>query len=235
LRNISGLADKPVLLVLRPQPGCAATLTAARALGLAAHGEPLSRIVPVAWEAPDPAVIDALLIGSANVFLHGGAALEAFRAKPCYVVGNATAEAARAAGFAVAAKGAGGLQTVLSGVPGPARLLRIAGEEHIPLTAPEGVVIMTRIAYRSEHLPLDPALPLLAAGEVIVLLHSAATAHYFAKECERLGVDIAQVTLAALGPRIAAAAGKGWRAVHIAPSPDDAALLELACDLCKDA
>jgi uroporphyrinogen-III synthase len=235
LRRISSLAESPVLLVLRPEPGCQATLMAARELGMAAEGYPLSRIVPVAWNAPDPAMIDGLLIGSANVFLHGGAVLAALRDKPCYVVGKATAEAARAAGFAVAMQGEGGLQKVLDSIAAPAHLLRIAGEERIALDAPRGVTITTRIAYRSEALPLDPALPVLARGGVVALLHSAAAARHFSSECHRLDVDISKITLGALGPRIADAAGAGWRAVHTAAAPNDAALLELARDICNDA
>jgi uroporphyrinogen-III synthase len=226
------LAKPPLLLVLRPQPGCDATLAAAQALGLAAQGAPLSRIVPVAWEAPDPAGIDALLIGSANVFAHGGAALDALRAKPCHVVGAATAEAARGAGFAVAAVGAGGLQKVLDAIAAPAHLLRIAGEEHLALSPPQGVTITTVIAYRSETIALDRAL--VAGRRAIVLLHSAATARHFASECRRLAADRSQIILAALGPRIAAAAGEGWGAVHCAAVPDDAALLELARDVCNE-
>ena len=224
-----------MLLVLRPQPGLSATLAAAQALGLAAEGVALSQIVPVAWDAPDPATIDGLLIGSANVFLHGGTALEGLRGKPAYVVGQATADAARAAGFAVAAVGEGGLQKVLDQLTGPLHVLRIAGEEHIVLTPPEGVGITTRIAYRSAALPLDPAAGLLGKGGAIALLHSAATARHFAAECDRLGIDRSAVALAALGPRIAAAAGSGWGAVHIARQPNDAALLELAYDLCNEA
>ncbi|MFN3989147.1 MAG: uroporphyrinogen-III synthase [Erythrobacter sp.] len=228
------MVDSRKVLVLRPEPGCRATLTAARALGLAAHGHPLSEIVPVAWENPDPASVDALLIGSANVFAHGGAQLHILRDKPCYVVGKATADAARAAGFAVAQQGEGGLQKVLSAIAPPLRMLRVAGEEHIALSAPQGVTITTRIAYRSATMPLDAAVPLLASGGVIALLHSAATARHFAKECQRLGVDRSQVVIAALGPRIAAAVGAGWCAVHSAPTPDDAALLEMARNLCND-
>jgi uroporphyrinogen-III synthase len=65
-----------------------------------------------------------------------------------------------------------------------------------------------------------------------VLLHSAATARHFASECDRLGLARSAVTLAALGPRIAASAGGGWAAVHTAPRPDEAALLEMVFDLC---
>ncbi len=223
-------------LALRPEPGLSATLEKARALGLGVTGCALSEIRPVAWDCPDPAGFDGLLIGSANAFLHGGPNLARFTEKPVYAVGAATADAARAAGFAVAMVGSGGLQGVLDAIPAsgpaPAQLLRIAGEEHVPLTAPVGVSFTEVIAYRSCPLPLDPAAPVLAGG-ALVLLHSAATARHFASECDRLGLARSIIALAALGPRIAAAAGNGWAAIHTACSPDESALLELAFDLCN--
>lgn len=221
------------LLALRPQPGLAATLEKAHAMGLGITGHALSEVRAVAWECPDPAGVDGLLIGSANAILHGGANLACLTAKPVYAVGEATAAAARAAGFTVAMTGSGGLQGVLDAIPGPCHLLRIAGEERVPLTPPAGVTMAEVIAYRSVHLSLDPAVPLLAAGAALVLLHSAATAQHFASECDRLGLARAGITLAALGPRIAAAAGDGWAAVHAAPRPDEAALLALVFDLCQ--
>lgn len=226
------------LLALRPEPGLSATLDKARALGLAITGHALSAIQSVAWKCPDPARFDGLLIGSANAFLHGGANLDSLKDTPVFAVGEATAEAARAAGFSVAMVGSGGLQGVLDAIAGPCRLLRIAGEEHVPLTPPDGVSFDTVIAYRSVALPLDPAAPLLAAAEdggaALVLLHSAATARHFAQECDRLGLARAGLALAALGPRIASAAGEGWGAVHIAPRPDETALLDLVFDLCQE-
>jgi uroporphyrinogen-III synthase len=221
------------LLALRPEPGLSATLDKARVAGLEITGLPLSEIRAVAWECPDPAGIDGLLIGSANVFLHGGANLARLVDKPVYAVGQATAEAAHAAGFTVAMVGSGGLQGVLDAIPGPHHLLRIAGEERLALTPPEGVTFAEVIAYRSVPLPLDSAAPLLVGGAALVLLHSAATARHFASECDRLGLARGTIALAALGPRIAAAAGEGWRAVHTAPRPDEAALLEMARELCK--
>jgi uroporphyrinogen-III synthase len=220
------------LLALRPQPGLAATLEKARALGLAITGCALSEIRAAAWDCPDPARYDGLLIGSANAILHGGEGLSRLTALPVFAVGEATAAAARAAGFTVAMVGSGGLQGVLDAIPGPAHLLRIAGEERTVLTPPPGVTFDEVIAYRSVSLPLDPALPVLASGEVLALLHSAATARHFAEECARLGVARGRITLAALGPRIAAAAGEGWQAVHCAASPDEASLMQLAFDLC---
>lgn len=220
------------LIALRPEPGLSATLEKARALGLAITGCALSEIRAVEWQCPDPAGIDGLLIGSANAILHGGPQLARLTARPVYAVGEATAAAARAAGFTVAMTGSGGLQGVLDAISAPSHLLRIAGEEHIPLTPPAGVTFAEVIAYRSAPLPLDPVAPLLASGDALVLLHSAATARHFAAECDRLGLPRAGVALAALGPRIADAAGPGWAALHISARPDEAALLQLAFDLC---
>ncbi|MBY0345143.1 MAG: uroporphyrinogen-III synthase [Sphingomonadales bacterium] len=204
-------------------------------MGLAITGHALSEIRAVAWDCPDPAGIDGLLIGSANAILHGGPHLAQLREKPVYAVGEATAAAARAAGFAIAMTGSGGLQGVLDAIAAPCHLLRIAGEEHVPLTPPTGVTFAEVIAYRSVALPLDPAAALLGSGKALVLLHSAATARHFAAECDRLGLARAAIALAALGPRIAAAAGEGWGAVHTAATPDEGALLQLAFDLCAQA
>jgi uroporphyrinogen-III synthase len=222
------------LLALRPEPGLSATLEKARAAGLTITGLALSDIRAAAWDCPDPAHYDGLLIGSANAILQGGANLERLTRKPVYAVGEATAVAARAAGFRVAMVGSGGLQGVLDAIAAPCHLLRIAGEEHVPLAPPAGVTFDTVIAYRSITLPLDPAASLLASGTALVLLHSAATAQHFAAECDRLGLPRAAITLAALGPRIAVAAGKGWRGVHTAQQPDEPALLAMALQLCQE-
>lgn len=220
------------VLALRPEPGLAATIARARAGGLEITGCALSAIESVAWDCPDPAPFDGLLIGSANAILHGGPNLTRLTHKPVYAVGEATAAAARAAGFPVAMTGSGGLQGVLDAIPGPRHLLRIAGEERIVLTPPTGVTFAEVVAYRSIALPLDRAAPVLAGGDALVLLHSAATAAHFAEECERLGLPRARIALAALGPRIAAAAGAGWAAVHTAARPDEASLMQLVFDLC---
>jgi uroporphyrinogen-III synthase len=219
-------------LALRPEPGLSATLEKADAAGLTITGLALSEIRPVAWDCPDPTGIDGMLIGSANAILHGGAPLANLKDKPVYAVGEATAAAARNAGFRIAMTGSGGLQGVLDAIAAPLHLLRIAGEERVTLAPPPGVTFQEVIAYRSVPLPLDPVAPLLAKGDALVLLHSAATARHFAQECARLGLPRAVITLAALGPRIAAAAGTGWAAVHSAVSHDEASLLELAFDLC---
>ncbi|QGN56187.1 uroporphyrinogen-III synthase [Novosphingobium sp. Gsoil 351] len=225
------------LLVFRPEPGNAATLAAAKALALPAYGEPLFRIVPRAWEGPAATGFDALLIGSANVLRHGGAKLGAYASLPAYVVGEATADAARHGGFQVKAIGSGGLQNLTAQLArdGRRRVLRLAGDEHVPLSPEPGTVVETVVVYQAEPLALSEAGARLLGEGAVVLLHSAAAARHFASECGRLRIACDNIDLACLGPRIAEAAGSGWASVASAARPDDGALLALAARMCQTA
>lgn len=221
-------------IIIRPQPGCDATVAAARPLGLDARGFPLFAVRPVAWQPPDPATIDALLIGSANALRHGGPATGAYRGKPAYAVGKASAEAARAAGLDVIATGEGGLQAMLGDLrPAHRRLLRLAGEARVELEPPRDVTIAERIVYTSEPLPLPPALEALLRAPAVVVLHSGEAIRHFAALCDAHRIDRAPIALAAIGPRVAEAAGHGWRAVAAPARPNDAALLALAHQMCQ--
>ena len=216
------------ILVVRPEPGLSATVAAANAAGLNAIGYPLFEIEPREWDAPDPDTIDALLIGSANAIRHGGADLVKYLDKPVYAVGQTTAEAAREAGFEIARVGTGGLQNVIDAVPPKTRLLRISGAGHVSLTPPESVEICTVIAYESvpRELP-EPLRPLHDLG-LTVLLHSAAAAEQFVSESRRLALQRGRITIIAIGPRVAQAAGTGWRAIHVCDAPNDRAMLDMA-------
>lgn len=217
-----------MILVVRPQPGLGSTLRAAKEMGLNAVGYPLFEIESVSWKSPGPAQVDALLIGSANAIRHGGAALEQFTQKPVYAVGKATADAARDAGFTLAHVGTGGLQNVLDHVPSGTRLLRLAGAQHVPLELPSGVSVETRIAYKAVPLELPEPLRALQELGLTVLLHSAAAARQFDSEARRMALHRARITLIAIGPRVASAAGKGWADIHVCETPNDRAMLELA-------
>src|SRR5690606_8274932 len=179
-RGMSGF-----VLTIRPEPGCTATVAAGRAAGLPIEGQPLFEIRPLRWDAPKPNDIDALLLGSANAIRHAGPALDALRAKPVYAVGSATAAAAEAAGFVVAAVGPGVLQPLVDTIAAPLRMLRVTGAEHVPVKAPAGIEVTTRIAYESVPSPLPRSLAERLAGGALVLLHSAAAARHFAAECNR--------------------------------------------------
>lgn len=222
-----------MIFVIRPEPGLQSTLQAARELGLAAVGLPLFEVMPRQWDAPDAAEFDALLIGSANAIRHGGDQLEQYQGLPVYAVGEATADAAREAGFTVAQVGEGGLQSVLDAVEKPMRFLRLAGVERVPLTPPEGTTITTREVYEVRALPITGSAQVgLRAGKPLVLLHSAAAARHFASEVDRLGLDRGSMQLACIGRRVEQAAGTGWAEARSAPQPGDAALLALAADMC---
>lgn len=222
---------RTAIIAIRPEPGLSSTLELGKELGLPIEGIALSTAEPVQWEAPSLEGIDAILVGSANAFRHGGPQLEHLKHLPVHAVGHATAKAARDAGFGVALTGDGGLQPLLDTLAvAPAHYIRLAGEERITLHPPEGVTITEKVVYRMRHLPLENAPPLPG----IVLLYSAASAQHFANECVRLGVDRSQITLAALGPRILAAAGSGWAATHAPASPNEAELLALAQDIWQE-
>ncbi len=223
-----------LVLTIRPEPGCSATVEAGRAAGLSIDGCPLFQIRPLAWEAPPAESIDGLLLGSANAVRHGRASLERYRGKPVYAVGSATAAAAEAAGFTVAAIGRGVLQDLVDTLAPPLRLLRLTGAEHVPLAPPRGIEVIVRVGYESVPAPLPEALAARLRDGALVLLHSAAAAHHFASECDRRGVSRAVLRLAALGPRIAAGAGEGWHEVRSAAEPSEAALLALARKMCQE-
>ena len=222
------------VIVIRPEPGCSATLAAARELGLETRGFPLFRIVARDWEAPPAHKIDAVLLGSANAVRSAGESLAQYAGKPTYVVGQATASAAAAAGFTIAASGSGGLQDVVGAIT-HARLLRLTGEEFVTLELPPGIELTERIVYASQAQPMPAALAEMLAVPAVVMLHSAAAARHFAAECGRLGLDRGRLTLAVIGPRVAEAAGPGWRRIGAAPEPSDHALLALAMRLCQTA
>jgi uroporphyrinogen-III synthase len=220
------------VLVLRPEPGNAQTCRAARALGLDACPAPLFAYAPHSWVVPLDSY-DGLLAGSAAVFALGGVQLTALHALPVVAVGPATARAARAEGFTVAATGSGGMQPVAAALP-PGRYLRLAGAARVALDPPPGVVIDDVVVYAAEANALsDEAQALIRRKPVLALLHSAEAARHFGRECDSHGLSRDGIALACMAPRIASAAGDGWQDVQIATNPDDEALLSLARQMCQ--
>ena len=223
-----------MILTIRPEPGADATVAAGRALGLEIEACPLSAIRPVEWSLPQ-GEFDGLLLGSANALRHGGPLVDNLADKPVYAVGAATAAEAREGGLAVARTGSGGLQALLDGLSGERlRLLRIAGRERVAIEPPAGIAVETVVAYESMPLALPEEVADRLRNGALVLLHSAAAARHFAAECQRLAVQRGAIRLAALGERIAEAAGAGWAEARCAAQPNEAALLALARDMCHE-
>lgn len=216
------------LLILRPRPGADDTAARARALGLEPVVAPLFTVVPLAWEVPDPAEADAVLLTSANAARCAGPALSRFTSLPCWAVGGATAGAAEAAGFADVRTGPsdGAAMAEAAAGTGIRRALHLHGRDHVPLFAP-GLSIVGRAVYAAEAVTDLPA-EACALRNAVALLHSPRAASLFASLAEERG----RFALAAISRAVADAAGAGWAEVVVAAEPRDEALLEVAVKLC---
>jgi uroporphyrinogen-III synthase len=218
------------LLIIRPQPGSDATAIRATQLGMNADVIPLFEVEAMPWSVPNTGGYDALMLTSANALRHGGAGLAQLTSLPVYAVGQATATAARAAGFDVVWTGKSGADAAAAqaGQDGRARILRLAGEQHSIVSGPAGSVADIIVTYRNAALAAparmfqDDSLPFT------VMLHSVRAARHFAAACAMHLADISRIHIAALSPQIASAAGFGWAGTIIADMPDDEALLSKA-------
>ena len=220
------------LLVLRPQPGADATAAAARELGLEPVVAPLFQVRPLAWQPPDPAGFDAVMMTSANAARHGGGALRRYAALPCYAVGEATAEAAKRAGFGNVCTGPGDGAELLAMMAsdGVGRAFHPCGRERMPLADPR-VALEPVAVYAAEPVGLLPAAAAAALDQgAVALLHSPRAADLFSILA---GERRARVAIAAIGAAAAEAAGPGWQAVRVADRPRETALLALAAELCQ--
>src|SRR5437763_14788770 len=193
------------ILVLRPQPGAAATVERAHALGLQSVAIPLFEVEAVEWEAPDPTGFDGLLLTSANAVRFGGEALNALLRLKVYSIGQATAEAARNAGFDVAATGDAGLERLLKSIEPGLKLLHLCGEDRRePGGATQQISRVT--VYRATQVE---APDLAGAAGSIALIHSPRAGRRFAA----LVRDRATIAIAAISQEAAEAVGQGWRTV----------------------
>jgi uroporphyrinogen-III synthase len=218
------------LLVLRPEPGASATIERARQRGLEAVAMPLFEIEAVEWTAPDPSEFDALLVTSANAVRCGGDGLGALLGLPALAVGEATAEAARAAGFSVEATGQGRVDALLASLNPDLNLLHLCGEHRkAPSDAKRNVTAIP--VYRSK----EKAVPNVADAEgSIALIHSARAGSRFAALIDEAGIDRGSIAIAAISATAADAVGSGWQAVRSRQNPGDEPLLVLAAELCNN-
>jgi uroporphyrinogen-III synthase len=101
------------LIVTRPEPGNAATVERAKALGLDVYAAPLFASHPLDWQVPATGNFDALLLTSAAAVRLAGRGLADLSSLPVFAVGTATASAAMAAGLTVAMTGSADAQRLL--------------------------------------------------------------------------------------------------------------------------
>lgn len=226
------------LLVTRPEPDAARTAQTLRSRGHDALIAPLMRIEPVA--AALAGEWSAVLMTSANAARALEGRAPELRRLPVFAVGDATAQAAREAGFADVTSVGGFRGTLVDFVVARLggrsdRLLYVAGEHRAGDLAGDllrhGITVRVPVVYRAvtaDVLPADAARA-LAAGEIDAVLHysrrSAATAW---RLIEQAGLLNAALSLAhyCLSADVAAPL-RGAARVHVASAPHEAALIDL--------
>ena len=217
------------ILVTRPLPGGETSAARLRALGCAVVTMPLLAVEAIDWDMP-AAPPDAIMLTSAAAARMAGAPAAALHGCTAWAVGDATAAAARAAGFTDVRDGGGSVQALVdrAAAAGIGEILHLAGADRTTFTVPTGLTIIIRTVYRARLLPLAGAV-----DADWVLLYSSRTAAHFAAECDRLGHDRAGIAIAAISPAVLAAAGPGWAWTTVAATPDEDALLAAIGLLCQ--
>ena len=215
------------LVILRPEPGASATAARAEAIGLSVIKCPSFAVEPVAWDVPDPRDFDCLLLTSANAVRHAGPGMRAFAHLPCWCVGEATAAAARGAGLLVERTGTGDATMLLADIAAPCRMLWLLGENHSAVSFPAGVTAEVIVVYRAMSIAADPQR---LSEPAVVLVHSERAARRLAQ----LAPYKSQLSLVAISPAVAAAAGPGWREIRWSNAPQDSEMLAIAAKLCHD-
>jgi uroporphyrinogen-III synthase len=228
-----------LILVTRPEPEASATVARLAALGRPALAAPLLTIEGVPARLPPARAVQAVILGSINAVRH---LPKRFRALPLLAVGDATAEVARAAGFAHVESAAGDARDLAALAnarldPGGAPLLlataRGAGGPLAADLRTRGFRVLRRVTYWAKPLPVLPeaAAEALAGGRMgHVLFFSGSAARVFGRvaRARRLTHTLGGVTALAISPAAAAIiAPLGFGAVLTAARPDQDSLLAL--------
>jgi uroporphyrinogen-III synthase len=228
------------VLVTRPEPAASET---ARILHAAGHEVLVDPLLAIRYtgDAPGLAGVTALLATSRNG-IEGFAVASGRRDLPVYAVGDATAQAAAALGFAqiVSARGDAAALAALvreRHAPDDGVLLHASGEEVAEdlsaLLSPYGFTVCRAILYRaiaSEALGAAASSALAASAVDAVLFFSPRTAAIFVRVVRAAGLagHLAASAALCLSASVAAALGDTqWRSVAVAERPDQEALLAL--------
>jgi uroporphyrinogen-III synthase len=235
------------VLVTRPLPDGETTAADLRARGYEAIAAPMLRFEPFGFRDDEDVVYGAVIATSANALraVEAGLAGSSLLKLPLFAVGERTAAAARAAGFAevVAGEGDGAALRDLVIENAKAKklkkakpLLYLAGEELARDLAGElankGFEVVTQITYRmvpAKNLPGE-VVDGFAAGRIEAVLHySRRSARAFVDAARAGGVEISALSLpqCCISPAVAEIVrDAGATQVTVAASPDENALFE---------
>lgn len=236
--------NRPLVIVTRPKEDADPLIGALDRIGCDAIGAPM---LDIAWKQPapviEPAGVQAWLVSSANGARCLGAALGPTRGRqiPVFTVGEASAAAARGAGF-TRVEAAGGDVAALAALvkrrcePTKGRLIHAAGSvvagdlqgalSGLGFTIERVVLYDARPA---QALPPETAMALGAGRCAAILFFSPRTAETFVTLAKAAGFDAATPQLAAVC--LSAAVAKvartvRWRRVVIAARPEQSALVD---------
>lgn len=229
------------VVVTRPEAEAARSASALRQRGHEVLVAPLMRVEPI------PADLSghwsAVVITSANApaAIAENPARGTLVKLPLFAVGERSAQAAQAAGFAAVTSAGGDVRDLVQVIAehhaeGSAPLLYLAGEDRaadlIGDLAVHGIKADMRVVYRAVSAPFPAELiEALKAGEIDAVLHYSrrSAANYLAgARAAGIAAEALRVRHVCLSPPVATplAAG-GATSLAIAPHPDEAALIEL--------
>ena len=229
--------EKRRVLVTRPAADAAPLMAALAARGFDVLLEPMLTIRHLAGPELDLHGIAGILFTSANG-VRAFAARSRRRDLTAYAVGEATGEAASAAGFARVHSAGGNVEDLAALIVGhaePSTLVHAAGGamagDLSGLLEGAGFEVRREVLYEAEKSAAlsDEAQKAIAAGEVdLVLFFSPRTAASFVSLAEAAGLQGAfdGIEAVCLSPAVAeAASGLDWRRTTVASAPDQASLL----------
>ncbi|HZS81652.1 MAG TPA: uroporphyrinogen-III synthase [Stellaceae bacterium] len=224
-------------LITRPAADAEPLAAALRARGIVPWVEPLLTIRPVAGPPPDLAGVQAILFTSANG-VRAFVAASQRRDLPVLAVGDATAAAAEALGFADVASAGGDVASLAALArarlaPEKGALFHAAGSVTAGDLAGElaaaGFALRRAVLYAAEPATaLSPALVAAIRRGAIALafFFSPRTAASFVRLAAAACLAGDAMTALCLSPAVAAAlAPLGWRRIVTAAAPRQAALL----------
>ena len=229
------------VLVTRAAPGDQSTLDALKALGIEAIASPVLITEFCAPAEPDWTGVQALMVTSANA-ASAAQNYHAAKAIPVLAVGDQTADSLRHAGFSNVQSAQGDAAALIKLAvhrlsPDTGKVLYLRGADiATDVTADlmdRGFAAASLIVYRTVKAPLlkDQAILAVRQGQVSgVLFHSRRGTEAFIG----LAVDSAlsgyfnRMKAFALSARAAEPLeSSAWRAIQIAPSPNEASLLSI--------
>lgn len=228
------------VLITRPSPAAELFRTTLALHGIAALCAPSLTYQPLDTPMPQGQWSGAIFTSAAAVrFLNLALLPAGWQARPCYCVGAATAETARAYGWRYPRQG-GGDGTALAALiaaeqPADGRWLHPCGQQRQPEPAASlraaGYEIAPWVVYRAaaaERLPAATVQAMQAQRLAVATFFSARTAQIFVDLARAAGLteSCRAVTALCLSPAIAAvAAALPWRDCLSTPQPTEAAFL----------